>query len=394
MTVAAATERALPLHDRPNFRELCGRRPALSLDKIFRAVVKVNAAQERKARIHYRELAAPSELATEEPSVDDPLLAGLIRIRASKPRWEAAWHLRGDVRVAPAYPLVLAEGRFVAGSAGFYQDLLPSTVMREYRRCYFGGPTLRIERAILLRDFWDGNFWHLLNDLMPRLAMAEALGLETDLPLVVSEILMTRYGDHLKATSLLSKRQLIVQPAEHTLCCRELYLLRPGEFASHWAPNTIDSIQSMPSAEVGARYLYCRREPQTSQGRTAENALEIEEIFRAAGFAVVDPASMPIGQQKGLFEQAEIVAGINGAAFANALFRHGRPLTIGAFISSNWRSTTIPTMAKVFGFRYVGHTVRPGGEGFWDSMMVPPDTARRLIDQVLGQVPQHAEPTN
>ena len=44
---------------------------------------------------------------------------------------------------------------------------------------------------------------------------------------------------------------------------------------------------------------------------------------------------MTLNQQKAIFEKAEIIAGINGAAFTNALFRYNRPLTIGALISSN-----------------------------------------------------------
>ena len=68
---------------------------------------------------------------------------------------------------------------------------------------------------------------------------------------------------------------------------------------------------------------------------------------------------MTLTQQKTIFQHAEVIAGINGAAFANALFRHGKRLTIGALISGNWMSTTFATMAKVFGFGYVGFVVAP-----------------------------------
>jgi Glycosyltransferase 61 len=83
----------------------------------------------------------------------------------------------------------------------------------------------------------------------------------------------------------------------------------------------------------------------------AENYFEIEEMFRAAGFMVVSPASMTLVQQKAIFEQAEIIAGINGAAFANALFRYGKPLATGALVSSGRDRCGHPAMAKVFGFR-------------------------------------------
>ena len=92
---------------------------------------------------------------------------------------------------------------------------------------------------------------------------------------------------------------------------------------------------------------------------------------------------MTLNQQKAIFEKAEIIAGINGAAFTNALFRYNRPLTIGALISSNWMSTTLPTMAKVFGFGYTGFVVAPVADGTSSPVLVPPDTARRLIERIL-----------
>ena len=365
-------------------RELQGKRPSASLETILRKALGIRAREERKALIYYRSLPAPSRLETEGPFVDDELLAAVIHIRAKKPRWEAAWHLRGDIRVTPGQPLVFANNRFVPGSASFDEGLETSPIWRNYARRLIGRPALRIDRAILLRDFWDANYWHLLHDILPRLVMAEALDLDPTIPVVVSELLMKCHGDRLEGTSFLKGRAVIVQPEHQTLCCKELFLLRPGEFARHWTPGVVARIPAEPLVAVGSRYIYCQRKAGSSVGRTAENNLEIEEMFRSAGFAVVDPASMTFNRQKAIFQNAEIIAGINGAALANALFRHDKPLTIGALISSNWMSTTMPTMAKVFGFRYVGFVVAPVADGHHGSIMVPRDTVRRLIDRVLG----------
>jgi hypothetical protein len=382
-TAEAAAQHRLPSQDQSFLRELQGQRPPPSLDKILRKALRLRAGEERKALLYYRSLPAPSRLDTEDPFVDDELLAALIRIRAGKPRWEAAWHLRGDIRVAPGHPLVFANNRFVPGSAGFDEDVATSSIWRNYARRLMGRPTLRVDRAILLRDFWDGNYWHLLHDILPKLVMAEAIDLDPTIPVVVSGILMKRHGDRLSGTPFLKGREVIVQPERHTLCCKELFLLRPGEFARHWTPGVVARIPAEPLVAFGSRYIYCRREAESSEGRTAENSLEIEEIFRSAGFAVVDPAPMTLNRQKAIFERAEVIAGINGAAFANALFRHDKPLTIGALISSNWMSTTFPTMAKVFGFSYAGFVVAPVADGTGGSILVPLDTVSRLIERVL-----------
>ena len=86
---------------------------------------------------------------------------------------------------------------------------------------------------------------------------------------------------------------------------------------------------------------------------------------------------MTLNRQKAIFERAEIIAGVNGAAFANALFRYDKPLAVGALISANWLSTTFPTMAKVFGFSYAGLVIPPVGDDLGAALLVPPDTAKR-----------------
>jgi capsular polysaccharide biosynthesis protein len=222
--------------------------------------------------------------------------------------------------------------------------------------------------------------------------MAKALDLDPTIPVVVSQALMQVHGERLLGTPFLKERTVIVQPHDHTFYCKELFLLRPGEFANHWARKVVSYIPAEPAVAIGSRYIYCRREPEHSaQGRTAENYLEVEEIFQSAGFTTISPGSMTLIQQKAIFEQAEIIAGINGAAFANALFRHGKPLTIGALIASNWMSTNLPMMAKVFGFRYAGFMVPSVGDAHFNSVLVPPDTARRLIERVLNPQFRRAE---
>ena len=213
--------------------------------------------------------------------------------------------------------------------------------------------------------------------------MAEAIDLDRTLPIVVSEGLMKSYGDQLSGTPFLNGRKIVVQPHGYTLCCNELILLRPGEFAHHWIKEVVARIPVEPPAKPSSRYIYCRREASSTGGRLADNDHEIEEIFRTAGFSVVSPASMTIMQQKAIFENAEAIIGINGAAFANALFRCDRPLTIGGLIASKFMTTTFPTLAKVFGFNYGGFVVPSMSYNWGSSVSIPPDTARRLIEWVL-----------
>ena len=93
-------------------------------------------------------------LDTEDPYVDDDLLTAVIRMRAGKPRWEAAWHFRGDIRIAPGvHPIVFVNNRFVPGSVCFSEDL-PLPIWKNYARRLAGRPTLRVDRALLIRESW------------------------------------------------------------------------------------------------------------------------------------------------------------------------------------------------------------------------------------------------
>lgn len=311
------------------------------------------------------------------------MLAAVIRVRAGSPRWEAAWHLCGDIRVAPGtHPLVYANNQFVPGSVGFEADP-PLPIWQNYARRMMGRPTLRVDRALLLRDSWEQNYWHLLHDVLPRLVMADAIDLDPTIPIVVSENLMKSHRERLSETLFFRERTVIVQPDGHTLCCKELFLLRPGAFASHWTPGVVSRIGEDSAFANGSPHIYCRRQAKSSTGRLAENSLEVEGIFRSAGFTIVDPGTMTLNQQKAIFKNAEVIVGINGAAFANALFRHSKRLTIGALISTSLMSSTFAIMSKVFGFSYIGLVVPPIAPKHSASILVSPDTVRRLIDRVL-----------
>jgi hypothetical protein len=371
-------------HDRAALRELEGRPRPFALDRVVSKAIRLSPREERKALLYHRDLPAPSALPHPDPDIDDDVLAAVVRIQLSRPRWEAAWHFLGDIRVAPGRPFVFVNNRLVAGSTGINEDA-PGAAWRNYARMAARRPVLRIERGILLRDTWEDNYWHLLQDILPRLAMANEIGIDDEVPIIVSGRLMKAYGDRLARTSVLSQRPLVIQPEGQTLRCKELFLLQPASFPSHRMEAISGWIDKTDLQTPNARFIYCRRAATTSNGRTTENAEETEALFRKAGFAIVDPASLGIGEQKAIFEQAEAIAGINGAAFANAVFRHGRRLSIGAFMSPNWLSSTFPAMAKVYGFDYSSFSVNPTGDDPRSELHIPRDTALRLIARLLSQ---------
>lgn len=373
--------RRFPKRDRALARKVLGLRPPASLERLTRRLVALPARKADVARIHFRGLPAPAALGTEPAVIDDPLMAAVVRARAEQPRWEAAWRLVGDVRVTSGHPLVFANGRLMPESAAFDDDGDP--VWRHYARQVARRPVLDVERAVLCREAWDSNYWHLLDGVLPRFVMADALGIDPAIPAIVSSTFVAEHGRRLAGTAFPTERPLIVQHPGLTVRCRELYLLRPAAIPSDLMPGVLARIPDVVLEDPAPRRIYVRRAPKSGIGRTAENTAEVDGIFREAGFSIIDPTDMALAQQKAIFSGAEIIAGINGAAFANGLFRQGRGLTIGSLISANWMSTVFPTMARVHGFRFVGHVVQPAGDDISAAMLVPPDTVRRLIDRIV-----------
>jgi capsular polysaccharide biosynthesis protein len=216
--------------------------------------------------------------------------------------------------------------------------------------------------------------------------MADAIGVDPEIPVIVSERFHRHHTRLLEGADLFRERPLVVQSLDEILQCDELFVMQPGEFEPEWA-TAVAGMTAADAAGSASRRLYCRRMPTAAGGRNVENNLEIEELFLAAGFSVIDPAGMTIAEQKAAFQDAEIVAGVNGAAFANAVFRVGRPLTIGALISSNLLSSTVPTFAKVHGFRFIGHVVPATGTDRASPIVIPRETALRLIERLIQPSP-------
>ena len=131
--------------------------------------------------------------------------------------------------------------------------------------------------------------------------MAEAIDLDPTIPVVVSETLMKRNGDRLSGTSFL-KGRTGDRPAGKTYSL----LQRAFSAAARGVRPSLDAERGGPHPRGTPRRIrfaihLLPREAESSAGRTAENNLEIEEMFRSAGFAVVDPATMTLNRQKAIF---------------------------------------------------------------------------------------------
>ena len=68
------------------------------------------------------------------------------------------------------------------------------------------------------------------------------------------------------------------------------------------------------------RRLYVSRRDAKPKRRWAANEPEVESVFRRCGFDIIVSSDSTLPELAGLFREAEVVAGVNGAGFAHILF--------------------------------------------------------------------------
>lgn len=180
-----------------------------------------------------------------------------------------------------------------------------------------------VDAVISLRFFWDDNYFHLLNDILPRLHMANQLGVPKDVPVLVGRKLSAKpYFRELCADGLLDGRRVIEQ-GERYVACTTAYFLRPPADAAG-LEFTADLLGA--PHPVGRRRVFITRAPGSR--RSVVNFDELRPVLDRFGFEVVDTDGWTVAEQAALFSAAEHVAGLHGAGLGNMIFRRGAPCSV------------------------------------------------------------------
>ena len=191
-----------------------------------------------------------------------------------------------------------------------------------------------IDRAIHLCKEHDGNYFHWVVEILPRLLMVERLVEDKTIPLLVSEALDSNLYELLRLVACQGRPILRLDPSR---LCRVRKLIYPsdvsrildiyeGETGYDTAYLAVDLIKPMIqrvrqacATSVGSRRrrLYLRR---GSGYRLLLNERELEEQLAGIGFELLDLNGLSVAAQIELFSQAEIIVGPTGAAITNIVW--------------------------------------------------------------------------
>ncbi len=218
----------------------------------------------------------------------------------------------------------------VADSAFLISDAQGQGLLRE-------PPSLPVSRGIAVFGSGALNWYHWLIEILPSAAFAQALPAALkDYPLLVPQECLAQPNFHDALKTVAGIREVFALQADQVYRVDHLVVIDPpvhgpmnmrqglwpglSDYAQNEAAlrdyrDTILNSLALPPVAANRRLFLAR-----GNGRRSYNQDEILEI--AAGFDVetVYPEQMSFRDQVALYQQAQVLIGPSGAAFANTLF--------------------------------------------------------------------------
>jgi capsular polysaccharide biosynthesis protein len=188
---------------------------------------------------------------------------------------------------------------------------------------------VRLETGILLQDTYDGNYGHLLMEVLPRLALL--CDVPITVPLLVGKnvlgipqlaqalemcaqgrpVIPTEEGvgytvDRLFVVGGMTWFPHVSTPTERIL---------PGDFV--FSSEGVSWMRTFQGEHSPEKLIYVDRKNDRIR---MTNRDEVRQVFERAGFTTVYPEEMGLLEQRWLFAQARVVAGELGSGLTNMLW--------------------------------------------------------------------------
>lgn len=237
-------------------------------------------------------------------------------------------------------------------------DLLPEQVISSALYFSSTGPIFYVGSA------GSSNYGHWLVDDLPRIRALQAIAQASASNRI--EILLPGYSDAINAVRQESVRVFTPAEIETTICFvpanqilhfDEVFYVSPVSY--HPAVKSPDACEFVRAGGRGValatipqnrtRRLYVTR--SATHGRVITNGPNVEMLFGAFGFTIIDIEGMTFEQQVATFADAHFVAGCMGAAMTNTLFCEPGT-TVLQLAPEGWREPFYWDLASVCGHRY------------------------------------------
>lgn len=332
-------------------------------------------------------LVAPAEEVTRMPPIgcplDLPAFAHQLRTRFAP---QTVLELPGGRVLGPQRAVVSGNGTLLNGAVRYFG----TSHAREHPVFLHPRtpPRASFEATLaVLASRGDGNYYHFLHDVLPRLSVLErARNVPAPdgwyLPLTAS------FQRELADLIGLPRARLVDSDAKvHMRAERLLVPSLPDLDLNHpaWATAFLrDRLLPTRGELVPARRIYVTR-GAGRHSRTVRNEPELLDALVPLGFDVVDPSALLVAQQIRAFAAAEVIVAPHGAALANITFASPGATVVELFAPDfvqgcYWKlATTVPGLR----YRYLvgaGRTLRHRqGQGVASDIQVEVASLIRMI---------------
>jgi len=229
------------------------------------------------------------------------------------------------------------------------------------------------------------NYYHWLNDVLPRIKLYETVLDQIDHFCVASTV-PAKFLEILKDFGIPADKILLVEDKQK-LHFDHLYVSSlPGSEgrSPKWAVDFIrDKLVGTAKAIQLSRKLYFKRGENAERNIINEN--ELIAVFESNGFEIADPGKLTIHEQIALVQQAGVIVSAHGAALSNLLFSKADTSVIEIFSRDYFRTDCYYTLSSVLGLNYWYIVGDKPSEAKWGDITVSIDLLKKTVMQINGR---------
>lgn len=289
-----------------------------------------------------------------------PAVVHRRQVPTGRGREELLWRTASPTVIEPRYGYPIVEPRLLCmhGFDALRGNLPPWSYGIPSVPSWFS-PTARrqrhvveMDRVILLRHFFEWNYYHFFADVVAKLELLHRVGALDDLPIVVGpSAAELRFVKELMTMGDFARMQWVVQQPDVYIRAREVTFGRSRSTHAETARFIIDRLQlpPVPETDPSRKVFLVRRPPAT---RCVVNLDEVEAVTLAAGFETVDTTDWPLADQIDLFRRTSHLVAIHGAGLTNMMFRIGNPMSVVELCSDAWHPESFRRAADELGFAF------------------------------------------